>query len=92
MPLIFDAGSSNVEVAIVAKNTNLILFLIYALGILLCFLQLNIGMLYNNLVLYDIGMLYDNSSKISDATPELHAITGCDNTLNKCNAEKFGIF
>ena len=88
--LIFDAGRSNVEVVIVAKNTNLILPLIYALG-LLCFLQLNIEMLYDNLLLYDISMLYDNLSKMCDAILELHAITGCDNTLNKCHVEKFGM-
>ena len=48
-------------------------------------------MLYDNLLLYDISMLYDNLSKMCDAILELHAITGCDNTLNKCHVEKNGM-
>ena len=92
--LIFHAGLSNEkkQLSIVAKDTDLFLLLIFALGHLESFLSPRHMKIDCNQFI-NITIIYDNlGSEISDNIPKLHATIGCETTSYKFNIENLYVF
>ena len=86
--LIFHPGLSNKAAVIIAKDGDVFLFVIYALGKLECSL-LPWYMKIDSHQFIKIKKIYDYlKSEISDAVPELHAVTTCKFNVKKVHVCK----
>ena len=80
--LIFHAGMSNEAAVTVANQFNQL-----ECSLIPCYMKIDSDQFFN------IKMICDHlGSEISVVAPDLHAVTSCDITSYKFNAEKFHIF
>ena len=82
---------SNKAKDIAAKDTEVFLLLIHALGQSEYFLPLHPPLSLPSYMKIDIDSNQFTNIKISDVVPEIHAITICDTTSYKFHVEKFHV-